>query len=177
MKLWCGVIVFLTVMMSSLPAPAQEPQGSDQLASELRRLSASVDRLTERLDAQSKERQEDIGYRKLELAIAYLNFRTRRIESLEREIESTKSLRTRMEDSLPMFSERISELEADMQEYPQGAPQELKESHKGLLMQYTLAKERIARLGDQIILRENLLYELQTEIRDVEDFVQKNLEM
>lgn len=177
MKSWRGVLVLLTVMLISLPAPAQEPPGFDQLADELRRLSESVDRLSERLDVQSKERQEDIAYRKLEMAIAYLNFRTRRIESLEREIESTKSLRTRMEDSLPMLSERISELEGDMQDYPQGAPQELKDSHKGLLMQYNLTKERIARLGDQVILRENLLYELQNEIRDVEDFVQKNLEM
>jgi len=172
-----SLIALLLLTLFSFPAAAQESPAAGELAVELRGLSKSVDRLAALLDAQSRERQEDVSYRKLELAIAYLNFRSRRIESLERDIDSSKAQRSRLEDNLPVFAERIREIEADMQEYPQGAPQELKEALKGIQMQYDLFKERIARIDDQLILKDNLLYELQTQIRDVEAYVQKHLDM
>ena len=159
------------------PVFAGEEISSELLAAELNNLTRAVDSLTAQLQTNQQIEADTGQYRKLDLAIAYLNFRSRRIESIEREITTQRNIRSRLEENLPLIDDRIREIETRMQEYPQGAPVEIRESYESLVGQREIIQERISRIDEQLVMKEDLMYELQSQIRDVEDFVQRNLEM
>lgn len=177
MKTTSFALTLLLTLTLTAPGWSAEITDTSQLASSLSTLSSAVDRLAKQLEREELQRQEDVRFRKLDLAIAYLNFRSRRIEALEREIGTQRSIRSRIEDNLPIVTERLRDLELRMQEYPQGAPQELKDAHADLLTQQELFRERIERIDETLVMKENLMYELQNQIRDVEEYVQRHLEM
>jgi len=177
MKLYACSVLALCCLALAPHSGAQELPATDAVATELRQLTRTVEKIASQLEKQQLERQEEVRFRKLDLAIAYLNFRSRRIESIERDIETQRTIRSRMEENLPMLADRIRDLEARMQEYPQGPPEELQEAHRDFLNQTDILRDRIARIDDHLVMRENLLYELQGQIRDIETFVQRNLEM
>jgi len=171
------LIFFTLTLLGPLPA-LSEPTGNEtRLATEVARLTSVLENLSQQLDNEKQQRENDVRFRKLELAIAYLNFRSRRIESLERNIDNQRSIRSRIEENLPIVAERIRDIELRMQEYPQGAPEELTEARDDLLTQQTLFRERIARIDDDLVMKENLMYELRNQISDVEAYVQRHLEM
>lgn len=177
MKTAIFTLTLLLTLTASVPSWSQDPLDTTRLASELGVLASAVDRLTKQLEEEKQQREDDVRFRKLDLAISYLNFRSRRIEALEREISDQRNLRSRIEENLPILSERLRDLELRMQEYPQGPPQELQDAHDDLLAQQELFRDRIARIDDELVMKENLMYELQNQIRDVEEYVQQHLDM
>lgn len=177
MKHLPAIVCAALLLLGATSTWAQGLPDTTQLAKELRSLTTAIDKLTAQFDDDKQQRDEEVRFRKLDLAIAYLNFRSRRIESLEREISSQQSIRSRLDENLPIIAQRIRDYEIRMQEYPQGPPAELKEAHEDLLTQHQVIRERIARIDDNLVMKENLMYELQNQIRDVEDYVQKHLEM
>lgn len=174
-RLALAAIIFL--LSSSLCWSDDTLTDNSRLITELSLLSSAIDKLATQYEKEQERREDDLQFRKLDLAIAYLNFRSRRIESLERDINNQRSLRGRLEENLPIISERINELELRMQEYPQGPPPELTEAYEDLRTQKAIFSERISRIDDNLVMKENLMYELQNQIRDVEEYVQRHLEM
>jgi len=172
----CALALLLALAIS-VPGRCEEPADTSQLTTQLGVLATAVERLAKQLETEKQLREEDVRFRKLDLAIAYLNFRSRRIEALEREIDSQRNFRSRIEEKLPIVAERLREVELSMQEYPQGAPQELQGAYDDLLAQQELFRDRISRIDENLVMKENLMYELQNQIRDVEDYVQRHLEM
>lgn len=171
------VLIAVSVLLLSSHGWGESSLEDSRLTSELSLLTSAIDKLASQLKIEQQRREDDVMFRKLDLAIAYLNFRSRRIESLERDISNQRSIRSRLEENLPLLAERLNEIELRMQEYPQGPPAELAEAYDDLKTQQTIFSERISRIDDTLVMKENLMYELQNQIRDVEEYVQRHLDM
>lgn len=145
---------------------------SDEIARELKALTASIDRLTAILETQAGSEERDLLYQKLNLAIDYLNFRSRRIESLERDAQEARSAKAQIESTLTVWLER-------QQEMARGDSSLLSEEERlrneEIQIRIDLIRERIGRLDSDIVTLESRIYELQSQIDSVEEFVQKNL--
>ncbi len=165
---------FLVACLLVSPAAALETAagGSAAVAAELEALTASIERLTAILEAQSGSEKEDLLYQKLNLAIAYLNFRSRRIEMLEQDVQQARAAKGQIESTLTVWLQQREEL-ADADSAI--ASEEVRQRRDEIQMRIDLVRERVARLDDEIVSLENRIYELQGQIDSVEEFVQKNL--
>jgi hypothetical protein len=101
------IVTVLGMLLAAGAADAQvEPVTVTQ--DDVRELTASVEELVGLLRASLEERER---YRKLDLAIAYLQFRSRRIEGLERELRTTEETRASTSEGLARRREQLAELE------------------------------------------------------------------
>jgi len=139
---------------------------------EMTALSSSIDRLTRVLEAQTKDREQDMLYEKLNLAIAYLNFRSRRIEALEQDVQSTRNAKAQIESTLNIWLQRQEEM-LDTEDLI--TDEEARQRSEEIRMRIDLVKQRISLFDEEIVKLENKIYELQGQIDSVEEFVQKNL--
>jgi len=173
--LFCKVLVIFFLLGAGLVTPAVSAQQelSDALvARELRTLADSIDNLTKILNEKAKEGDQDSRLRKLDIAISYLNFRSRRIEMFERELQSSRTARNRLEDTLNQF-DREEETLAEMLD---GNPDNIQRAKEELSLRRQLIKGRLSRMDEEIILLENRIMDMQSQIDSVENYVQKNLE-
>lgn len=165
-------ILALCLCLSSNASAAQNDMNDAMIAKELRALSTSINGLVQLMEAQAAGASKDITLRKLDIAIAYLNFRSRRIEMFERDLQSARTSRNRLDDLQEQFQneeENLSQsFDSSQKDAIQRAREELKFRQRAL-------KDRISRLDEQIILLENRTMDMQSQIDSVESFVQKNL--
>lgn len=163
------LVVFSFASVSAHESPSQEDA---PVAAELNALTISIDRLTGVLEAQSGVDDDDLLYQKLNLAIAYLNFRSRRIEALEQDVQANRSAKAQIESTLNVWLERQQEMAANDSGL---ASEEVRQRHDDVQMRIDLVKERLERLDNEIVSLESKIYELQGQIDSVEEFVQRNL--
>jgi len=90
----------------------------------------------------------------------------------ERELQSSRTARNRLEDALNQF-DREEETLAEMFDGNQDNIQRAKEE---LSLRRQLIKGRLSRMDEEIILLENRIMDMQSQIDSVESYVQKNLE-
>lgn len=154
---------------------AQNERNQDlSIAAELDALTVAITKMTTLLEREQIQEQDRLHLAKLSKAIDYLNFRSRRIETLERDLASLRLARLGQEDTLKIWEDR--QRECDEFTKTKSAPNpELENSCKRFINQQKLVKAQTARMNDEIIMLENRLYELQNELADVESYVQKNL--
>ena len=143
------------------------------IADEIKALSAAVDNLTRQITQQANGAQEETTLRKLEIAIAYLNFRSRRIEMFEQELQTTRAHRNRIEDVLEQFQREENNLS---EAFASNQQDELQRAREELRFRQQAIKDRGNRLDEEIILLENRIMDMQNQIDSVESFVQKNLD-
>lgn len=143
------------------------------IADEIKALSLAVDNLTRQIAQQAGGAKEETTLRKLDIAIAYLNFRSRRIEMFERELQTTRGHRNRIEDVLGQFQREENNLS---QAFASNQQDELQRAREELRFRQQAIKDRGNRLDEEIILLENRIMDMQSQIDSVESFVQKNLE-
>ncbi len=171
----CRLFLLLLILVTLVAGPslAQETvDDSSAVAAEINALAASIDRLTEVVKSQSSTEGADLLYQKLNLAIAYLNFRSRRIEALEQDVQTTRSAKAQIESTLNVWLERQQEMTASDPGLPS---EEARMRNEDVQMRIDLVKERLERLDSEIVNLESKIYELQGQIDSVEEFVQKNL--
>jgi len=165
-------VLALCLCLSSNAIAAQNDLGDAMIAKELRALSAAINSLNQQMETQAAGASKDITLRKLDIAIAYLNFRSRRIEMFERDLQSARTSRNRLDDLQEQFQneeENLSQaFDSNQKDAMQRAREELKFRKRAL-------KDRISRLDEEIILLENRTMDMQSQIDSVESFVQKNL--
>ena len=152
---------------------AEVTHGQVIIADEIKALSAAVDNHTKQIAQQAGSAKEDATLRKLDIAIAYLNFRSRRIEMFERELQSTRAHRNRIEDVLEQFKREENNLG---QSFDSNQQDELQRAREDLRFRQQAIKDRGDRMDEEIILLENRILDMQSQIDSVESFVQKNLE-
>lgn len=168
----CLLVLPIALLCLNGNALAHEEDSDPAVAAELQSLSASIDRLATALESQSGAGEQDVLHQKLTLAIAYLNFRSRRIESLERDVQETRSVKSQIESTLNVWLER----QQDMAQSDSGLlSEEERQRSDEIQIRIDLVKERIERLDDEIVGLESRIYELQSQIDSVEEFVQRNL--
>jgi hypothetical protein len=165
--------MMICICFSNQAVAVEVNHGQVIIADEIKALSTAVDRLTQQIAQQSGSAKEDTTLRKLDIAISYLNFRSRRIEMFERELQTTRAQRNRIEDVLEQFQREENNLS---QSFASNQQDELQRAREELRFRQEAIKDRGDRLDEQIILLENRMMDMQSQIDSVENFVQKNLE-
>ncbi len=172
MRILFGLLVICLCLSSSALAAPSERDGT-LIAEELKALSTSINGLTKQMEAQAGSVSKDTTLRKLDIAIAYLNFRSRRIEMFERDLQSARTGRNRLDDVLEQFQREEESLSQTFDPSQKDAIQRAREE---LSFRRQTVKGRLSRMDEEIILLENRIMEMQSQIDSVESFVQKNLE-
>jgi predicted nucleic acid-binding Zn-ribbon protein len=165
-----GVICLCT---SSHALAVEVSHGEVIIADEIKALSAAVDKLTRQIAKQKGSQQEETTLRKLDIAIAYLNFRSRSIEMFERDLQSARASRNRIEDVQEQFQREEDNLS---QAFDSNQQEELERAREELRFRQQAIKDRSDRLEEEIILLENRIMDMRSQIDSVENFVQKNLQ-
>lgn len=165
--------LFFLLLLPFSPAVAAEQKTAPPVPVEA--LTAAVNRLAAALEAEQKSASNKQSMEKLNLAIAYLSFRSRRIETLERDITAMKNSRTNVEEAQKTWNERILALEERQRQNQGGVNDDLSRMIEDAKTQLAVFKERQSRLGDEIVQLENRNYELQREISVIEKYVERNL--
>jgi chromosome segregation ATPase len=167
----CTLLILLLHPFS--PAVATEQKSAAPVPVEA--LTAAVNRLAAALEAEQKNTGKKESLEKLNLAIAYLSFRSRRIETLERDITARKNSRSNVEEAQKTWNERILALEERQKQSQGGMNDDISRMIEDAKTQLTVFKERQSRLDDEIIQLENRNYELQRELSVIEKFVESQL--
>lgn len=167
------VAVFWCLQVSAVVQAATD----DPLAQEIRRLADSIRQLEAGLQAQQNAFGEQLMLQKLNVAIGYLNFRSRRIEVLERDLQGMKSQKQRFEDVLLQLEQRDELLEAESQIGIDRRTSDVRQSREDIAMQRSMLKQRVERIESEIIEMETRIYALQGQIDSVESFVEKYLKI
>jgi len=168
------ICTLLSFLIFPSPTPAAEPKTVP--VSTVEALTAAVNRLAAVLEVEQKNDADKESLEKLNLAVAYLSFRSRRIEALERDITSMKNTRTNAEEAQKTWNERILALEERQKQSPGGISEDLNRMIEDAKGQMTILKDRQSRLGDEIVQRENQNYELQKEISVIEKYIERHLD-
>ncbi len=146
------------------------------IALEIRNLSTSVDSLAQLLFEQGQQKEQDAILRKLDIAVAYLNFRSRRIEMLERDKQNNQNMKNRLEDIIQQIETRAEQLEEKAQDDP-AAREANENSRQETLEQLKMMKQRLARVENTLFDFDNQIVELRNQLDDVEGFVERHLEL
>ncbi len=152
-------------------------RGDEALAAEIHRLSDSLARMQDILTSQQESAEEQLRLQKLNAAIGYLNFRSRRIETLERDLQSTRNVKIRIEDLLEQLAQQEEQLDADSQSSLNAKDGDRRQARLSLERQRSMLKKRMATVDGEIVEMETRLYDLQKQIEGLESFVEKNLKL
>ncbi|PKN13694.1 MAG: hypothetical protein CVU69_00525 [Deltaproteobacteria bacterium HGW-Deltaproteobacteria-4] len=174
MSQFLTVAALFLLLLSSSPAAASEQ--TPLAPASVDALTTAINRLATALEAEQKSTNNKESLERLNLAIAYLSFRSRRIEVVERDINALKNTRNNIEDAQKTWSERILALEERQKQSMGGVNGDLSKMIEDSKTQMAAFKERQARLGEEIIQLENRNYELQREINSIEKFVERHLD-
>jgi chromosome segregation ATPase len=173
------LLLYTSLLLCLVPYNAAASDAAEQaelIALEIRNLSTSVDRLTQLLYEQGQQREQDEVLRKLDIAVAYLNFRSRRIEMLERDKQNSETTKTRLEDIIQQLETRVEKLEEDS--LGDSIDQEANETARiDTLEQIKMVKQRLSRVDETLFDYDNQIIELRNQLDDVEGFVERHLEL
>ena len=172
LRILMGAII-IGLCFTSQASATEQDMSAALVAEELKTLSNAVDNLSRQIAKQSGNAEEETTLRKLDIAIAYLNFRSRRIEMFERDLQSSRASRNRIEDVLEQFQREENSLSQSFDSNQQDAMQKAREE---LRFRQQAIKDRGSRLDEEIILLENRIMDMRSQLDSVESFVQKNLQ-
>lgn len=170
------ILTLICCQLTSAPAIATENDAAELISLEIRNLATSVDRLTQLLYEQGQQDRQDTVLRKLDIAVAYLNFRSRRIEMLERDKQNNQSVKNRLEDIIQQMENRLTQLEEESQEDP-SSKEANETARQETLEQIKMMKQRLARVDEALIDYDNQIVELRNQLDDVEGYVERHLEL
>lgn len=164
--------LFIVLCLGGKPRAAELEVAESVIAGEIRALSKSIQQLSSQLAQQPGVSAQDANLRKLDIAITYLNFRSRRIEMAERDLQAARTSRNRLEDVLEQFKREEDNLSRSFDSSQQATIERAREE---LRFRRQAIKDRGSRLDEEIILLENRVMDMQSQIDSVESFVEKNL--
>ncbi|BCA79206.1 hypothetical protein [Desulfuromonas sp. AOP6] len=167
------VAVFWCLQVSAVVQAATD----DALAQEIRHLADSIRQLEAGLQAQQETLDEQLVLQKLNVAIGYLNFRSRRIEVMERDLQTSRAQKQRMEDVLLQLEQKDELLEAESQTGIDRRVPDIRQSREEIAVQRSMLKQRVERIESEIVEMETRIYALQSQIDSVESFVEKHLKI
>lgn len=176
----CLLLIFCLLAIADGPTgrvlAADPAAGAESLSVEVGRLTAAIDRLAGLYEQDRQQAEQDALSRKLDTAIAYLNFRSRRIELLEQDLQQLRTGRDRLASAFMQMGERRNLIEAQARTTITGSSREREKEREEFQLKMKMMQERLDRSEQEIVILENKIQELQTEISSVESFVQRNLE-
>lgn len=153
-----------------LANPGFAETGADDI-----RLAAELQKLNQSLLSLQQLMKEQLAANQLNTAIAYLNFRSRKIEVLERDLEGMKKDRERLQGFLDELGQRSARLEEEKRNNPSLSTQEFNLAKEELEQRKGIIKKRAEQLENDSLAVEIKIGELRSQIDSVERFVQSNL--
>jgi len=163
------LITILALFPLSAAAQSAVPVGQGDIA----QLTRSLDGLIQSLKAQQSRNDQAVELQKLEIAISYLNFRSRRIEAKEKELQVLKENRDRMKEILSEIKAQAEQREEDSKELRDLQPKQ--PSIVERFIQPAQWQQRIDRLDSEIITLESEIRVLSTNLAELDSYVKKNL--
>lgn len=160
-----SAICFATALAFASPVYAID---DPRLATELQNLNQSLQNL-------QKLMKEQLTANRLNTAIAYLNFRSRKIEVLERDLESVNKDRDRLQGFLDDMEQRSARLEEEKRNSPSLSSRDFNLAKQELEQRKGLIKKRAEQLGSESLAIEIKIGELRSQIDSIEHFVESNL--
>jgi len=174
-KTFLLLLLILLMMLLALP-PVVLAAGEQTSEVNVDRLAAAIERLADLYEDGRKQAEAEALARKLDTAIAYLNFRSRRIERLEQDLQELRTMRDRMDTFVVKMEETRQLEEAQTRSSVSLSDDEAEKRRQEHELSMKMMKERINRTEQEIVTVENTIQDLQEEISSVESFVQRNLE-
>lgn len=174
----CPILISLFVLLP-LCAPAQEitPAEQSNIVREVGRMTQSLDKLIRLLKEQHSNNARADELQKLEIAVSYLNFRSRRIEAKEQDLKGKKEYRDRLEEMIAKLKEQAQKRERSS-ENAQGSQPTLSSYSKQIadsrLKQY---QQRIETLESETIILDIEIMDLVKGLSELESYVEKNLKL
>jgi len=161
--------VFALLFAAALTfAPPGYAADDSRLAAELQNLNQSLQNLQQLM-------KEQLAANRLNTAIAYLNFRSRKIEVLERDLEGMKKDRERLQGFMEDLAARTARLEEEKRNNPNLTAQDLTLAKEELENRQVLVKKRLDQIESESLAIEIKIGDLRSQIDSVERFVQDNL--
>jgi chromosome segregation ATPase len=167
-------LLALTLCIILLPEFALSESPSELVCGEFESLAESLQDLVAEL---RESNQREARHRELLIAVEYLQFRSRSIESLEQEVRRTEDRRTNVIDTIDRMTSDIKAIEV---EKTQTAGEEAEE-FDSMIKRYT---RRIKSYEDNSDRLEQKIYDLENQIIDnrrqllsLEEYVVENLDL
>jgi hypothetical protein len=176
MRLTTFIIAFL-LLTAPVYAQTIAPEQKSDIALEVFQMTQSMDELMQLLKEGKTQSDSAAELQKLEIAVTYLSFRSRRIESKEQDLRDKKLARDRMQELVTKIKDNPEQWErfdrtAQRQSQIQPTSQENPVDYR--LRQL---EERIETLDSEIITLEMEVTDLNRELSNFEAYVQKKLEL
>lgn len=172
-------IITIVLLLFAITLSAQEatPEQKSDVALEVFQMTQSMDELIQLLKEDKTQGNKAAALQKLEIAVTYLSFRSRRVESKEQVLRDKKLARDRMQELVAKINdnpEQWGRFDSNAQRQNQVQPTS-QESH----IDYRLRQleERIETLDSEIITLDMEIYALNRELSEFESYVQKKLEL
>ena len=168
------VLIASIFLSTNLHASAEE-NDNNLLVSAVAQLSAAVEHLSMVMDKESNLKKDDDALRKLDIAISYLNFRSRRIEAVEKDIQQARTMKDRVEDFLTQMEQREKAFQDKARNDPSLSQEEIKQQQEDNSYKIQMMRDRMSSLDTEIIQHENKIAELQAQLNEIEKFVSENI--
>jgi hypothetical protein len=169
-------LIIALLLAAPVYAQTATPELKSDIALEVFQMTQSMDELIQLLKEDKTQSNKAAELQKLEIAVTYLSFRSRRIESKEQDLRDKKLARDRMQELATKIKDNPEQWErfnrnAQRQSQIQPTSQESPVDYR--LRQL---EERIETLDSEIITLEMEVTDLNRELSDFEAYVQKKLE-
>jgi hypothetical protein len=170
-------LIIALLLAAPVYAQTATPEQKSDIALEVFQMTQSMDELMQLLKEGKTQSDSAAELQKLEIAVTYLSFRSRRIESKEQDLRDRKLARDRMQELVTKIKDNPEQWErfdrtAQRQSQIQPTSQESPFDYR--LRQL---EERIETLDSEIISLEMEVIDLNREMSDVEAYIQKKLEL
>jgi hypothetical protein len=147
----------------------------NDVALEVFQLTQSLDELIHLLKDQNSLNYQSAELQKLEIAVNYLTFRSRRIEAKEQDLMERRFSRKRDEETIARIKEKMRQREnlgKPLQE-PDSKHESPEESSPDELLR--ILKQNIEQFDSEIILLENEIVAMASNFAEIEAYVENNL--
>ncbi len=161
------ILISLLVLLP-VAVPAQDATPSAQ--GDIVQLTRSLDGLIPLLKEQHSRNDRAYELQKLEIAISYLNFRSRSIEAKEKELGGLRESRDRMEEMLVEIKR-----EEDSEEFRSLQPKQPSFPDRSTLPAHW--QQRIDKIKSEISTLEVEIMDLSSGLAEIENYVEKNLKL
>jgi len=167
-----GLLLFTLITF-----PGETRAATDEkLRQSIDRLTTAIEQLAKSQQTGTQSTQHDDLMRRLSLAVAYLDYRSRRIEALEMERSEIHTSLERFEDFIRSIERREEAIDENLRNNPQASRAETEQSRKELEDQKKMMTERIARGDSKLIQLDNEITALKSQLVPIERFIQENLQ-
>jgi hypothetical protein len=172
-SLGVAIFMFLFLPLAAFAGNGASPERKD-LSGQISRMTQSVDELVRLLKEEKSQNNRDVELKKLEIAVTYLSFRSRRIEAREDVLREKKRIRDRLAELVAKIREQPEQWE-DYYKRPKTVSLSTEEQPSEYRIK--LMEERIDILDHDIINLETEIAQLSGELVELESFVQEKLDL